>query len=316
VVVVKRSRRAARRRPLWGAGCALATWLALLAAGPRAHAVVIATGDGTGNVSAPADDPCWDSVGEAGGLSGVYLGNGWVLTANHVGAVAITFAGVTYQPVPDSMQQLMTDPSTTADLAVYRIDGYPPVPGVTLAASAPTPGLEVTLIGQGWNREPTLTTWSGSFTETPPGPTVYTGYKRAAGRALRWGHDVVSETGLTIATGPNDTRAFRTRFDDDGAAVADEAHAVQGDSGGAVFAKRDGSWELVGIMWARELFSGQDIDTAVFGNETDIADVSFYRDQILALTPSEIPLLPPAGLAVLAGLLVASARRVLGSPRR
>jgi len=311
---VKWSRRAGSWRRRLAAGCALVV-LGALGAGPRASAVVIVTGDGTGNTSAPADDPGWAAVGEAGGLTGVYLGNGWVLTANHVGEQAIRFAGVTYQPIAGSKHQFTTDASNTADLAVYQIDGDPPVPGVALAATPPTLGLEVTLIGQGWNREPTLTTWSGSFAETPPGPTVYTGYKRATGRALRWGRDVVSETGLSIATGPNETRAFRTRFDDDGAAVADEAHAVQGDSGGAVFAKRNGSWELVGILWARELYAGQDVDTAVFGNRSDIVDVSFYRDQILDLTAPGIPLLPWSWLAVLACLLAVAARRAFGSAR-
>ena len=68
-------------------------------AGGAARAAVIAAGDGTGNTTAPADDPGWDSVGHAGGLAGVYLGDRWVLTANHVGERAITFGGITYQPV-------------------------------------------------------------------------------------------------------------------------------------------------------------------------------------------------------------------------
>jgi Trypsin-like peptidase domain len=299
----------------WALGIAAALLVAL-ARPPRATAVVIVTGDGTGNTSAPADDPGWAAVGEAGGLSGVYLGNRWVLTANHVGAQAITFAGVTYQPIAGSKHQLMTDASTTADLALYQIDGDPPVPAVVLAATPPSVGLAVTLIGQGWNREPTLTTWSSSWTETPPGPTVYKGYKRAPGRAMRWGRDVVSEVGLLIPTGSNQTRAFHTTFDDGGAAVADEAHSVAGDSGGAVFEKRNGTWVLVGIMWAREIYGGQSIDTAVFGNMSDIVDVSFYRDQILELAaPAGIPLLPWPALAVLGGLLAAAARRALRRER-
>ena len=47
--------------------------------------VLIATGDGTGNTEAPAADPGFGNVGIVNSLSGVYVGNGWVLTANHVG---------------------------------------------------------------------------------------------------------------------------------------------------------------------------------------------------------------------------------------
>ena len=47
--------------------------------------MIIASGDGTGNTTAPADDPGFANVGNRGGLTGVYLGRRWVLTANHVG---------------------------------------------------------------------------------------------------------------------------------------------------------------------------------------------------------------------------------------
>ncbi len=39
-------------------------------------AVVITAG--SGNTSAPADDPGWDYVGARGGATCVYLGNNWV----------------------------------------------------------------------------------------------------------------------------------------------------------------------------------------------------------------------------------------------
>ena len=57
--------------------------LALLLAAP-AQALVYVSGDGQGNTSPPPDDPGWDHMGRVSGLNGIYLGNGWVLTANHV----------------------------------------------------------------------------------------------------------------------------------------------------------------------------------------------------------------------------------------
>jgi hypothetical protein len=47
-------------------------------------AVVISSATDIANVKAPANDPGWLNVGEVGGGSAVYLGRGWVITAEHV----------------------------------------------------------------------------------------------------------------------------------------------------------------------------------------------------------------------------------------
>jgi hypothetical protein len=285
--------------------------LCLAAGSAPAGAVVIDTGDGTGNTSAPADDPGWDNVGRAGGLTGVYLGRGWVLTANHVGERDIWLDGVLYPAVPGSKIRFMTDANTAADLAVYRIVGRPDFPEVVLSASPPVAGVdEVTLIGKGWTREPTLTKWTSSWTESPPGPAVYFGFKFGTGGVMRWGANVVEETGVLVTT----TESLLVTFDESGG-VLHESQAVSGDSGGAVFVKRGSTWELAGILFARLLFVGQPSDTAVFGNKSAAADVSFYREQILAAMNPEIPALPLPALFVLAGALGLSARRALRAPR-
>ena len=80
--------------------------LLLLLGANHSAAVIIVTGDGTGNTTAPSDDPGFDNVGSVNGLSGVYLGNGWVLTAGHVGSGPMVFGGVTYSPGPGSFQKL------------------------------------------------------------------------------------------------------------------------------------------------------------------------------------------------------------------
>ena len=66
-----------------------------------------------------------------------------------------------------------------------------------------------------------------------------------------------------------------------------EAQAVAGDFGRAVFAKHGGQWQQAGIMVAAEGYSGQpSLElTAVFGNETFMADLSYYRNQIVAVVP-------------------------------
>ena len=83
-------------------------WIAAMAmasAGPfsgSAGAVVIdRVNAGSGNMSAPSDDPGWNNVGAIGVGGGVYIGYGWVLTANHVGSGdGITLGGVKYPMLP------------------------------------------------------------------------------------------------------------------------------------------------------------------------------------------------------------------------
>ena len=93
---------------LFRLGAAAALLVTLAAASEPARAVILASGDGTGNTEAPADDFGFANVG-AMAETGVYLGNGWVLTANHVKARDIRFGDRVYAPVPRSKRRLQAD---------------------------------------------------------------------------------------------------------------------------------------------------------------------------------------------------------------
>jgi hypothetical protein len=218
---------------------------------------------------------------------------------------------VIYEPVLGSAIQFDTG-GTGADLAVYRIIGHPNAPEVLFSQSPPIEDVEdVTLIGKGWTREATETTWTSSWTETPPGATAFTGYKRLSSGVMRWGRNRVTISDVELTLGGRKTRSFYTAFDAQGG-LSDEALAVTGDSGGAAFVKRDGTWELAGIMYARTEFVDQLSDTAVFGNETILVDISFYRDQILEVITPDIPLLPPHALGILTAVILAIGYGTLG----
>jgi hypothetical protein len=97
-------------------------------------------------------------------------------------------------------------------------------------------------------------------------------------RALRWGTNAVAGTDQWISSDSRDVLTTWMTFEfADGTA---EARAVAGDFGGAVFAKHGGQWQLAGIVVAAEGYSGQPSPelTAVFGNETFMADLSYYRN--------------------------------------
>src|SRR5262245_6711238 len=93
----------------------LAALLLLVCAVPAAG-VIIGAGSGDGNTTAPSSDPGMGSVGmRSNGLSAVYLGDGWILTANHVGAGDVQIGAVVYPWVPGSAVRLSNPDSSPAD---------------------------------------------------------------------------------------------------------------------------------------------------------------------------------------------------------
>ena len=293
--------------------------LVIFLATPRiAPAVIIDTDTGTGNTTAPADDPGWASVGVRGIGTAVYLGQGWVLTAAHVGGGSIVLNGGTYAMLAGSGTRLTNGgqpgKSTLTDLYMFRLATTPVgLVGVPIAAAATGSGAAVTMIGAGRDRG-AFTQWS---VNTNPNPWVWTevpsggnaaGYKTLSSRTMRWGTNTVSGTGIWIDAGFGDAKALKTTFDGF-PFYSTEAQAASGDSGGAVFRKQGSTWELSGLMLAVGGYSGQPDPgaNAVFGNVTYAADLSFYRPQIMAIVPE------PASIVLVVtaagGLVVARSLR-------
>jgi hypothetical protein len=261
----------------------LALSLILLAApGARpATAVVIDSGDGAGNTSAPADDPGWSNVGTLGKTTGVYLGDRWVLTAGHSGGRELRLGGRLFQAVQGKIRHgIATAAGTEADLQLFQLRESPELPRLRLASSAPRAETQVVMIGSGLDRSPSRAGWSRTWAIVPLGRAWYTGYKAGPGRAMRWGTNRIGATGLLARTGKRVSRAFATVFDG-GLPTPHEAQATAGDSGGAVFAKNgDGEWEVVGIMINASLHQNQPSNLTVYGNASYAAEIHAYREQI------------------------------------
>ena len=253
--------RSVRLLPSLALGGPLALGLCLASA---ARAVIIDSCDGTGNTGAPADDPGWSHVGRRGGLTAIYMGNGWVLTANHVGEGDVVLEGVTYPAVTGSKIRI-----GEADLAVFQIDPSPGLPILPISAATNLVGAEVTMIGNGRNRGPATSACD------PPGPPI-DGYEWGAGKSMRWGTNVVDDYDNVFST-----EAFYTEFTEGG--TGHEAQAATGDSGGAVFVKDEAVWKLAGEMFAIATFGCQPASTALYGNLTYAADLAVYRSQIIAI---------------------------------
>jgi hypothetical protein len=276
--------------------------MALLIAGvsarPARAVVIDRVNAGSANTTAPADDPGWNNVGGIGIGAGVYLGFGWVLTADHIGSGAgITLGGVTYTMAPGTGHQLTnagaSGKSTLTDLYMFQLQGaLPNLPAIRIASMAPANGGTVTMIGRGsvqaanltyWNVNDSSTPWV--WTETTAAFATDAGYKTTGGGTMRWGTNAIDYTDWFNAE--TDVFGLGTTFDP--GVSNNEAQVVVGDSGGAVFVKQAGTWSLAGIIIATDTWPDQPggYSTAVYGNGSYFADLSYYRPQIMALAVPE-----------------------------
>ncbi|MHB1158415.1 MAG: trypsin-like serine protease [Phycisphaerales bacterium] len=236
-------------------------------------------------------DPGWNYVGafqiNGGNGTGVYVGNGWVLTAGHVSTGGyVTFGTNTYTltgaPIP------LTNPvgiSGSPDLKLVHMNGYLPLPDLVIRGT--TPGtLTVAVIGTGDDR-------SGILQNYAPGISGYNW--NTTSRIQAWATNTVAGNNILVTSdNVNYTKAFITSFDN----LTGEGQAADHDSGGAGFIYNNSQhrWELAGLMIGINNGTtpdGQPGSSAAFGNYTFFADLSAYADQIQVVVPE------PASLALL-----------------
>lgn len=274
---------------------------------PRASALVVTTTT-LDTTQPPSDDPGWIYV-SGGGPNYTYLGNGWALTAWHVGvnlplsAQGVKLGNTNYgiipgqgYPVPNPTGQGL---SQYTDLYLVRLKGDPGLAPITIASQALTVGnvnsgsplADVTYAGQGPTRQESLSTWN-----------THQGYYGAGDYTKRWGRNrVINEAAIYQSETDDDVRAkvspqfpdkhhgwvtvtadvisSFTMFDQTGG-MEYEAQAIGGDSGSAVFRKNGSQWELAGIVNSVLIHEGQSLNFAAFGTVTTFADLTFYKEQI------------------------------------
>ena len=264
--------------------CLLFLLLGMALVDARAVEVII-NGAGSYNTTAPASADIanwdtgwgapgitgWDYVGRIGDAGGVYLGNGWVLTAGHVGAGTFTLDGTSYAAVAGSAQGFENS-TGTADLTLFQLIQGPDLPPLALETTAPAalssgnPGDQTAMIGYG-------------------------------GGALSWGLDTVTEADMSIVvTGyPYDSIDFETAYGTttvENNTTTNYASLVSGDSGGGnfIYNSSTGTWMLAGINEA--------IDENA---DSYMVQVSAYASQIKGVAS-----VPEPGSFILAGVALAA----------
>jgi hypothetical protein len=282
------------------------------AAAPPARALVVATT--TGNTSAPEDDFGFAYVGKRDTTAAVYLGYGWMLTAEHTGTGWVELNGVVYNLVADSEHVLLdpTGKTSQADVALFQVRDAsqltPRLAPLTISATSPPVGSTVTMVSRGNTRSERLYGWeiTGSYPEgtdwiwsdaySPPvyGENELRGFGISGTQQMRWGtNEIDAYTGLIIYG--RYVVCMRTKFDefDEFGDPLPDAQVMGKDSGGGVFFKRGDDWELAGLISMMsesyyDLYPGQPANTLMLTSISEtysmysyLGDLSVYRDQIL-----------------------------------
>jgi MYXO-CTERM domain-containing protein len=285
--------------------------------------------------------------GSTGNSSVTYLGGGWVITAGHVTIdndinldplhpTPIRFGSNTYMVDMNSIRFLHNLDNTLADLKIFRLTSDPGLPSlIPSLLNNVSPTGRLIMIGNGlsrgdqhfWNVDKSGATWQwneGPAPSNPPGPGLddYSGfditYDLTGNRVIRWGENSVLNPAVFAQTAfdpdghPLYTRGFTTAFDDQlythTTPWPSEAQGTVGDSGGPVFSLVGGQWKLSGIITsAFSPLNNSPDSTALFGDQTLVAEMRIVRDEILTIVPE------PGG-AILA--LAAAAGLALGCRRR
>lgn len=268
------------------------------------HAIILFGKDNSGNTTDPVTGVPWDSVGRLSNLGGtiggsaVYLGNGYVLTAGHVGPYdRVTFDGTTFfyhdgvapEQVPGNV-----------DMKVLHLTTMPTVGAVTLYTGISENTGPATHIGWGVGRDPS----------TAVGATVVP-WGNASTSTKRWGLNGPEKI-VNISYGSGSYQAIATVLGKDTGLQpglgADESATTLYDSGSGLFQYLSGQWQLIGLATAVETGStstfGDDAPFDPNGNENYFVRISSYADGINSLIPE-----PSALLLSLASLCLLLRRR-------
>ncbi len=272
--------------------------------------------DGTGNFDAGFSPPAGlSNVGSIPAIyqvvpaaSGVYLGNGWVITAEHIGAIG---SGVNFVLNGNTFtSDGLDDRIGTTDLQMFHLQNTNPtvagelnaIPSLNIGSTSPV--ITDTFYTKGYGMTRSSFVYYNVTSQTTVGPppvTTYTwnpsdamhtynatGYSEILPRTLNSGSNAVidsdaSNPGLVAYNdGTGKTNIFTSEFLQNGG-----AQLSSGDSGGGVF---DSNNNLIGINLLDFVHdANQPASTAIYGNESGYADLSSYRTQIEAILVTPEP---------------------------
>ena len=250
-----------------------------------AQALILYGEDNSANQTDPGTGLPFDSVakisdGLGGNVSGtgIYLGNGYMLTANHVNNRShVTFDGSTFHEWDSAFTPVQIG---STDMKIFKLSSDPGVSGVLLYGGNNELSQPGNIVGWGVGRNPSVpvetnsVAWGDSTTE-----------------AKRWDENTVE--GFSTASDSTYTyTAFNTvagsPFASPAGLGANEAAVTLNDSGSGFFQKIGGVWYLTGLTTSVETLNttnfGADQNLSG-GSENYFVRISAYQTQIALLVP-------------------------------
>jgi hypothetical protein len=262
-----------------------------------AQAIILYDANETANTVAPTSGAPWEYVArlDIGGTpdaSGVYLGNNYMLTADHVTLTStstVLLNGQTFA-IDTTFAAVQVG---GADIKIFKILGNPGLASLPLMTSSDNDKSNTcTIIGWGIGKGTEVANqgWNWNFAESP--------------RIERWG---LNFTQPVYYTDPDTSLSYlTTQFNRTGG--VDEAAVTLGDSGSGLFIKVGSTWKLAGITSGVSTYgqSLYDEDLSTAGDQPDrnfFVPVRLYESQLQPLTTIPEPstlLLIISGVAMLA----------------
>ena len=302
----------------------LTTALLLALSAAPAPALVLWGLDNSANLTDPGTGAPWNAVAKVtnsdGSLiegSAVYLGEGFMLTANHV-TMNLTYSFVTF----DKVETFAIDPTFNDGVRAY---GKQVAPGVDMAVikltSIPVSASAATLLPTatesfGASSSATMVGWGVGRSAAAPVGTNTVSWGDATTSDKRWGLNAPRDTSNVAYTlGSNDylyealiTYAGNTNAPNpNNKGLGDsEAGATLYDSGSGLFQQIGNEWYLIGLTTAVQRQTANSttfgLDSTGGGDANYFARISSYHEEITALVPepSTLSLLTMAGAALAA----------------
>jgi hypothetical protein len=228
-------------------------------------------GIGVNSESEPTPFPFWENIGTVGMGTGLYLGNGWVLTSTHVGCLPFRLSdGSYYQPIKGTWNVIVNPDGSKSDMALFRVEEGKEASAIRCLQEVPlsTVGMEsktpVILVGTGYVER-----------QMEVEGTVQFGIQQRTTREKRWALATTDEVAQPAATlGGYKTHCFATTF----RAKASGGQAAEGDSGGAafIFDAEARQWKLAGCIFAVSQLNS----FVPYGARTYVGDLAMYSSQI------------------------------------
>ena len=238
------------------------------------HEAASGVGMGADTGVQPTAFPFWDNIGTVGLGTGLYLGNGWVLTSTHVGCRPFVLSdGSNYRPVPGTWRVLKNADGSKSDLAVFQVQqgasdsALRKLFNISISTETVESQTPVLLVGTGYVEQK-------STGDQNQNPARFGAYQRST-REKRWALATTNEVSAPAGTrGGLKTHCFATTF----RKQAFGGQAAEGDSGGAafVFDAESLQWKLAGCI-----FAVSQVNTFVpYGARTYVGDLAAYGPQL------------------------------------